>query len=59
MSTAARRRPAASLHAPLGWTHFLSLAGFIASLGIIIGALGASFEAQVYFRHVAFVDEET
>ena len=53
------REWAASLHVPLSWRHFLSLAGFIASLGIIIGALGASFEAQVYFRHVAFVDEET
>ncbi|MEZ5363068.1 MAG: hypothetical protein R2748_12190 [Bryobacterales bacterium] len=53
------REWAASLHGPLRWRHFLSLAGFIASLGIIIGALGASFEAQVYFRHVAFVDEET
>ncbi len=53
------REWAASLHTPLLWQHFLSLAGFIASLGIIIGALGASFEAQAYFRHVAFVDEET
>jgi predicted Zn-dependent protease len=53
------REWAASLHSPVSWRHFLSLAGFIASLGIIIGALGASFEAQAYFRHVAFVDEET
>lgn len=31
---------------------------FVASLGLLIGALGASFEAQNYFRHVIFVDEE-
>ncbi len=53
------REWASSLHSIVSWRHFLCLAGFIASLGIIIGALGASFEAQVYFRHVAFVDEET
>ena len=53
------REWASSLHDTLRWRHFLSLAGFIASLGIIIGALGASFEAQAYFRHVALVDEET
>ncbi|WP_146516854.1 hypothetical protein [Rubripirellula amarantea] len=31
---------------------------FIASIGLLIGALGASFESQHYFRHVIFVDEE-
>lgn len=31
---------------------------FCASLGLLIGALGASFESQNYFRHVIFVDEE-
>lgn len=31
---------------------------FSASLGLLIGALGASFESQHYFRHVIFVDEE-
>lgn len=35
------------------------LAGFVASLGIVIGALGASFEDQDYVRHVAYIDEET
>jgi hypothetical protein len=35
------------------------MAGFIASLGIAIGALGASFEEHQYFRHIAFIDEET
>lgn len=31
---------------------------FCASIGLLIGALGASFESQHYFRHVIFVDEE-
>ena len=39
-------------------THYFSLALFVSSLGIFIGALGASFEEQTYFRHVTFVDEE-
>lgn len=39
--------------------HFLVLCGFIAAVAILIGALGASFEAEGYFRHVALVDEET
>lgn len=38
---------------------FMVLSGFIASVAILIGALGASFEAEGYFRHVAIVDEET
>lgn len=50
---------AASLDGVLTAGHYLTLAAFVAALGIIIGALGASFEAQTYFRHVAFVDEET
>ena len=41
---------------PLG--HYFLLSGFIASLGIFIGSLGASFEQQHYFRHITFVDEE-
>lgn len=43
----------------VGWPNYLVLAGFVASLGLLIGALGASFEGQHYFRHVAYVDEET
>ncbi|QDT07052.1 hypothetical protein K227x_54770 [Rubripirellula lacrimiformis] len=31
---------------------------FSASIGLLIGALGASFESQHYFRHIIFVDEE-
>lgn len=45
-------------HAP-DEAHYLTMAGFVAALGIAIGALGASFEEQGYFRHVASVDEET
>ena len=43
----------------IGPAHYLALAGFVAALGIVIGSLGASFESQTYFRHVALVDEET
>ena len=50
---------APTLHETLSWVHYFRLAGFVAALGIVIGALGASFEPQTYFRHVAFVDEET
>lgn len=31
---------------------------FAASVGIMIGSLGASFEDQHFFRHIIFVDEE-
>jgi len=34
------------------------LSAFVASLGLLIGAFGASFEDQYYFRHVTHVDEE-
>ena len=50
---------AASLHGPPDFGHYLVFSGFVASLGLAIGALGASFEEQGYFRHVAYVDEET
>ena len=50
---------AASLHERLRPAHYFTLAGFVAALGIVVGALGASFEAKGYFRHVAYVDEET
>ena len=49
---------APTLHETLNWSHYFRLAGFVATLGIVIGALGAAFEPQAYFRHVAFVDEE-
>jgi predicted Zn-dependent protease len=37
---------------------YLKMATFCASLGLLIGALGASFEDQTHFQHVIFVDEE-
>lgn len=42
----------------LVWSDRPQMAVFAASLGLMIGALGASFESQHYFRHVIFVDEE-
>ncbi len=50
---------AASIHGHILFRHYLLLAGFVAAMGIIVGALGASFEARGLFRHVAYVDEET
>lgn len=50
---------AASVRGEIGLAHHLVFAAFVASLGLAIGALGASFEEQTYFRHVAYVDEET
>ena len=49
---------AATLGEPVGLGHRLVFAGFVAALGLLVGALGASFEDQTYFRHVAYVDEE-
>jgi len=37
---------------------FLKMAMFLASIGLLIGSLGASFEDQQHFQHVIFVDEE-
>ena len=42
----------------IGFATTLQMSSFSASLGVLIGALGASFESQNYFRHVIFVDEE-
>jgi hypothetical protein len=50
---------AASVRGEIAVGHYLRLAALIASLGLLIGALGASFEEQTYFRHVIYVDEET
>lgn len=49
---------APSLSEAISWSHYVSLAAFVASLGILIGALGASFEGYQYFRHVIYIDEE-
>ncbi|MGF1511350.1 MAG: hypothetical protein ACFB9M_17805 [Myxococcota bacterium] len=40
------------------WVHRVQVSGIVASLGLLVGALGATFEAQTYFRHVAKVDAE-
>ena len=36
----------------------LKMSSWCASLGLLIGSLGASFEDQQHFQHVIFVDEE-
>jgi predicted Zn-dependent protease len=50
---------AVSLQGQIHFMHYIVLAGFVASLGLLIGALGASFEHQHYFRHITYIDEET
>ena len=50
---------AATLGEAIGTGHVVVFAGFVAAIGLAVGALGASFEEQTYFRHVALVDEET
>ena len=50
---------ASSLGEDIALRHIVSFAGFVAAIGLAVGALGASFEEQTYFRHVALVDEET
>ncbi len=42
----------------VGPASFWKMATFCASVGLLIGALGASFEEQTHFQHVIFVDEE-
>jgi predicted Zn-dependent protease len=49
---------AASLHGAVSTRHYLILSAFLASFGLLIGALGASFEQYYYFRHVTYIDEE-
>jgi hypothetical protein len=49
---------AASLDGAVSTTHYLILSAFVASFGLLIGALGASFEQHYYFRHVTYIDEE-
>ena len=50
---------AAALEGQIQFGHYLILSGFVAMLGLAIGALGATFETYDYFRHIALVDEET
>jgi len=49
---------AASLEGDIGPSNYATLAAVVASIGILIGSLGASFEGQHYFRHITYVDEE-
>ena len=42
----------------IGWPQYLCLSAYIASVALVVGALGASFEDQQYFRHATLVDEE-
>ncbi|MDO3383842.1 hypothetical protein [Gilvimarinus algae] len=39
-------------------TTYWQVSLFVTTLGLFIGALGATFEQQHHFRHVVFVDEE-
>jgi hypothetical protein len=50
---------AAALSGNIQATHYIIFAAFVASLGLVIGALGASFEQHYYFRHITYIDEET
>ncbi len=50
---------AAAVDERLAARHYFLLSQVVATLGLLIGALGASFEEQHHFRHVVFVDEET
>lgn len=43
----------------VGWWNYLQTNMLVTTLGLLIGALGASFEEQHHFRHIVFVDEET
>ena len=38
--------------------HYLLLSGVVSGFSLSIGAWGATFEDQSYFRHVTFIDDE-
>jgi hypothetical protein len=42
----------------VGWQTYGIQAGWTATLAVLVGALGASFEGQSYLKHFAYVDEE-
>lgn len=42
----------------VGLATLIKMSAFCASIGLLIGSLGASFEEQHHFQHVIFVDEE-
>jgi predicted Zn-dependent protease len=48
-----------SLEGKIHTADYLVMSAFVASLGLLIGALGASFEQHHYFRHITYIDEET
>ena len=48
----------ASVDERLTWSHFLLFSGVVSALSLGIGALGAAFEDESHFRHVALIDEE-
>lgn len=50
---------AANLGAPVTPARVATFAGFVAAVGLTVGALGGSFEEPTAFRHAAYVDEET
>ena len=43
----------------IGTVDYLVMASFVTSIGLSVGALGASFEDHYDVRHITFVDEET
>lgn len=47
-----------SVEGPVTLGHYLLLSGVVSGFSLSIGALGATFEDQSYFRHVTFIDEE-
>lgn len=49
---------APALSGGVTWGSRAALSGTVAAMGLVVGALGASFERQDHFRHVAEVDEE-
>jgi hypothetical protein len=42
----------------LSWQAYLKLSCFITSIGMVVGALGASFETRTYFRKVVLIDRD-
>lgn len=49
---------APSVAPEVGLRDLAVLAGFVSSLALVIGSLGASFEGNHYFQHVIYADEE-
>ena len=47
-----------SSDAALTWPAYVGFAAFVSALGVIIGALGASFERQGHLKQLAMLDKE-